>query len=309
MKDWIEYSAFMLAARLAGLFRFPAIAGFGAFAGSLVFLLTPVRKRVVSDNLAHAFPEKSQKERRRIAHGAYRNYGTSVFTMLWCRNRSEPELKSTVRLMNREVLDRYLQDRRGFILLSGHFGCWELIIHAVRLHLGRPVATIVQTQRNRRIDAVVDSIRTQWGNETIPMGPSSARESLRVLREGGVMAALADQSAARESIYVPFFGRPVAAHRGVAALCLRTGAPILMHFLIRRPDLAYDVVFEEIPAADLDGYNETNILELTRRHTAMLERYVRMYPDHWLWMHKRWKHTAYHEGSENAGGAADGVEA
>lgn len=297
----------MAAARVTALFRFPAIARIGAFAGSLVFFLTPVRKRVVFDNLAHAFPEKSAGERRRIAHGAYRNYGTSVFTMLWCRNRSEAELKRTVRLPERDVLDRYLHDRRGFILLAGHFGCWELIPHAVRLHLGRPFAAIVQVQRNRRIDAVVNGIRTQWGNETVPMGPSSARELLRVLKQGGIVLALADQSAARESIYVPFFSRPAATHRGVAALSLRTGAPILMHFLVRRADDTYDVVFEPIPSADLDGYNEANILELTRRHTALLERYVRMYPDHWLWMHKRWKHTASPREPGGTEGEGEGV--
>jgi KDO2-lipid IV(A) lauroyltransferase len=128
-----------------------------------------------------------------------------------------------------------------------------------------------------------------------------------VLKEGGIVAALADQSAARESIYVPFFGRPVAAHRGIAALSLHTGAPILMHFLIRQPDDTYAVAFEEIPTADLDGYTEENVLELTRRHTAVLERYVRAHPDHWLWMHKRWKHTAYHQEVQDQTADAPGV--
>jgi KDO2-lipid IV(A) lauroyltransferase len=307
MKEWIEYVAFMLAVRLAGMFGFPAIARVGAFAGMLVFRFTPIRKRVAYDNLRHAFPASSRDELRRIALGAYRNYGTSVFTLLWCRNRSEAELLPTVHVKNRELLDRYLHDRRGFILLSAHFGCWELITQAVRLHLGRPTALIVQTQRNARIDRVIVAIRGQAGNTTIPMGPASARESLRVLKEGGIITALADQSAARESVYVPFFGRPAATHRGVAALSLRTGAPILMHLLIRRPDDLYDIVFEEIPSADLDGYTDENILELTRRHTAMLERYVRQYPDHWLWMHKRWKHTAYHEEHQEKAAAAAGA--
>lgn len=200
-----------------------------------------------------------------------------------------------MRIADRTLLDRYLLDRRGFILLSGHFGAWELIVQGVRAHIGRPLATIVQAQRNRRIDAVIDGIRCQFGNTTVRMGPSSARELLKILHGGGIVAALADQSAARESIYVPFFGRPVAAHRGIAALSLRTGAPILMLFLLRSSDGCYDVRFEEVPSADLPGSTEENVLELTRRHTAVLERYVRNHPDHWLWMHKRWKHTAYHQ--------------
>jgi Kdo2-lipid IVA lauroyltransferase/acyltransferase len=306
VKTGIEYFFFSLATRLAGMLSYSSMTRLGALAGALVFRLTPVRKRVVFDNLSHAFPEKTEAGLRAIALGAYRNYGTAIFTLLWCRNRPEEELRRTVHLRNREVLDRFLHEHRAFILLSGHFGSWELITQAVRLHVGRPFTIIVQTQRNRRVDALVNSVRCRFGNTVVPMGPSSARELLRVLKEGGTIAALADQSAARESLYVPYFGRPVAAHRGIAALSLRAGAPILMHFLIRRPDRTFDVVFEEVPSADLTGYSEENILELTRRHTAMLERYVRLHPDHWLWMHKRWKHTAWHEQMQEApAGEAD----
>ena len=155
------------------------------------------------------------------------------------------------------------------------------------------MAVIVQRQRNRRIDALVDRIRTRLGNETIPMGPASARASLKHLRAGGVLGVLADQSGPKESIYIDFFGRPAATHRGVAALALRNRTPIVMAFLIRAHDGIYDVHFEPLPFDDLAEYSEEHIAELTRRHVGVLERMIRLHPDHWLWMHKRWKHTAH----------------
>jgi KDO2-lipid IV(A) lauroyltransferase len=64
---------------------------------------------------------------------------------------------------------------------------------------------------------------------------------------------------------------------------------------VRQADGVYDTTFEEIDQSDLTGYTDENVLELTRRHAAILEKYIRLYPDQWLWMHKRWKHTEQYE--------------
>jgi KDO2-lipid IV(A) lauroyltransferase len=68
-----------------------------------------------------------------------------------------------------------------------------------------------------------------------------------------------------------------------------------MGFLVRQPDGTYTLTLERVEQRDLLGYTEENIVELTRRHVAVLERWIRLHPDHWLWMHKRWKHTQYYE--------------
>ncbi|MBI1806750.1 MAG: lysophospholipid acyltransferase family protein, partial [Ignavibacteria bacterium] len=105
------------------------------------------------------------------------------------------------------------------------------------------------------------------------------------------VAIAPDQSGPMEGVFIEFFGRRVATHQGPAAFALRSGAPMQIGFIIRRSDGTYEVILEDIRTADLHGNTEANILELTRRHTAILERYIRRYPDHWLWMHRRWKHT------------------
>jgi KDO2-lipid IV(A) lauroyltransferase len=128
----------------------------------------------------------------------------------------------------------------------------------------------------------------------IPMGIST-REVFRTLQEGKVVAMLGDQSGPKESVFINFFGRPAATHRGAAAFSLKAGAPIVMLFLVRQKDGVYETQFEEVDRSGLEEYTEENVNELTRRHTAILEKYIRMHPDHWLWMHKRWKHTAYYE--------------
>jgi KDO2-lipid IV(A) lauroyltransferase len=294
MTESIEYFFFLAIRWCARRLSARQVSALGAQLGNAVFTLTRFRKAVTFDNLARAFPGKRDDEIRLIAAGAYKNYGRSILEMLWAGGQSEEDLLKTVRLGNRDVVEKYLRQPGGLILLSAHFGSWEFLVHGLRLQLGRPFTMIAQQQRNGKINALVAETRCRHGNTAIPMGVAS-REVFKRLLDGDIVLILGDQSASKASIYVDFFGRPAATHRGPAAFSLKTGAPLVMVLLMRQSDGSSEAVFEEVDRTGLDTYTEENIIELTRRHTAILERYIRLHPDHWLWMHKRWKHTAYYE--------------
>lgn len=156
---------------------------------------------------------------------------------------------------------------------------------------------IAQRQRNKRIDAMIEQARTRWNNKTVSMGVSS-REAFRALQDGAMMLILGDQSGPKEAVFIDFFGRPAATHRGAAAFSLKTKTPIIMTLMVRTNDGTYETVFEEIDKTGIEEYSEENVVELTRRHTAVLEKHIRLHPDHWLWMHKRWKHTEYYRSTQ-----------
>jgi KDO2-lipid IV(A) lauroyltransferase len=294
LKTWLEYLGFQTVRLVALLFTFRMASVAGRILGGAVFRWTSVRKRVTLENLARGFPEKTAAERRAIASDAYRNYGRAILEMLWAWKAPPEQLRRIVHPVNLHLAQDAHRRNKGLILLSAHFGSWELLLSGCALHLGWPIGAIVQKQRNRKIDALIDLYRSRFDVRTIPMG-QSVREVLKWLNERQVLVLLGDQSGSKESVYVPFFGRPAATHRGPAAFALKTGAPLVMQFLVRREDGEYDFLFEEVEYGDLKGYTEENIVELTRRHTVVLERFIRAHPDHWLWMHKRWKHTAYYE--------------
>jgi KDO2-lipid IV(A) lauroyltransferase len=300
MIDLFEYALFLLIRTVVCALPFSVAGRVGAFLGTAAYRVTGFRKNLTLENLRHAFPDMTEKERQRIAAAAYRNYGISVIEMIWAAHQPASELVGLVRLPDRTAFERGLAAGKGLIVVSAHFGNWELLVHSVRLRIGIPLHIIVQRQSNAYIDHAIDKGRRRHGNTTIPMGPS-AREALSALRNGAVLGVLADQSGPKESEFVTFFGRPAATHRGVAAFSLKTGAPLVLGLPIRQPDGTYEVIFEEIDRGGLDRYSEENIRELTARHVAALERFIRKYPDHWLWMHKRWKHTAFYQaGREEA---------
>ena len=294
LKSLIEYCFFVPVNFLARRCSYGRAGRLGSALGGIVWRRIPYRKEVSRDNLRLAFPAMAPGAIDAIAEGAYRGYGRALMEMLWSGGAGEDDLRAAMTLANPEVPLGALARGKGLVLLSGHFGAWELVVTSLPLLLGHPVTAIAQPQRNRFIDRVITANRNRFGSGTVTMH-RAPREVTALLREGKIVAMLGDQSGPKESTFVEFFGRPAATHRGPAAFSLRCDAPLVMFFFIRQGDGTYRAVFEEVDRSGLGGTSEEAIVELTRRHTAVLERFIRAWPDHWLWMHRRWKHTAYYE--------------
>ncbi len=295
----MEYALFRLLAVLVRPLSARSAQHVGAWLGLVILRLTGYRRSVTRDNLARALPELTRPERELILRDAYKNYGIAMVEMLWSYGQTPDVLAPLVRLKETRLLDNALARGKGCILLSAHFGSWELLLSSVRLHIPVKVTAIAQRQRNARVDAYIDLRRRRFNTVTVPMGPA-VREVLAALHRNEIVLILGDQSGPRESIFIPFFGRPSATHRGAAAFALRSGAALLALFLVRDADGKYTGTFEEVDTGGLHGSREEQIVELTQRHAAVLERAIRAHPDHWLWMHKRWKHTPGYEAERAA---------
>jgi KDO2-lipid IV(A) lauroyltransferase len=210
--------------------------------------------------------------------------------VFWFSHLTADKIKQIVSMPDTSVMDARLREGKGLIMLGGHFGNWELIAIAVGLISHHPLTIIVQRQRNRFVDAFMNKNRMLFGNKVVEM-ERAPREIISTLRNNGVVAILADQSGPQEGLFVNFFGRPASTHRGPAVFSVRTGAPIIMAFIIRGADGFYRVEFEEVDTRNVSGTDDEKVEQITARHVAMLEKYASRYPDHWLWMHKRWKHS------------------
>jgi KDO2-lipid IV(A) lauroyltransferase len=292
MKNALEYALFLLLFRLARSLPFRGASRVGGGIGALAFR-AGFRRAVAMDNLRHAFPEKSDPELRAIAVGAYRSYGKAMTQALWSAGATEEKLRSIIRLANPGVFHDAHKEGKGVVLLSAHYGAWELMASSLSLALNEKLVVVAQRQRNLRVNNLVDAIRGRFGCTVVHMGITT-RRLFQALRDGRTVGMLGDQSGPRESEFVPFFGRHAATHRGPASFALKSGAPLVFFALVRKDDDTYDAWMEKIDFSDLREYNPESVRELTRRHVAVLERWIRMHPDHWLWMHKRWKHTEYY---------------
>jgi Kdo2-lipid IVA lauroyltransferase/acyltransferase len=291
MRYWIEYIFFQIFSGIVRILPLKSAQRLGMYLGLTAYLCSPRRRAITLENLRHAFPEKSDEERKTIAKSSFQNYGIALIELLWFPNLDDGTIRMLVKPRNLDLLKKLYAEGKGLIVLSGHFGNWELVALGMAYLTQIPFTIIVQNQNNRLVNDVINRNRCLFGNRIVPMG-ISVREIIRTLGNNGIVAIAPDQSGDKDGgLYMEFFGRTTATHQGPAAFALRTGAPMLIGFMIRQHDGTYEVVVEEIETKDYNGYSEENVIALTQRHVRVLEDYIRKYPDHWMWMHRRWKHT------------------
>jgi KDO2-lipid IV(A) lauroyltransferase len=175
---------------------------------------------------------------------------------------------------------------RGVLLFTGHFGFWEInaLVHALRLH---PMAVLARPLDNPLLHGLLERVRGLTGNSVI-YRKGALRRVLRALAANQAVALLIDQHIHTNAVPVDFFNRPAATTTALAALALRTGAPVIPVFALPLPGGRFRMVYEHAveppPPDDPDA-----IRQFTQRCTDVLEMYVRRYPGLWLWMHRRWR--------------------
>lgn len=296
----IEFVAFQTVVFLVRLLPITGARWLGRKIGRLLFHPVGYRKEVTLSNLRRAFPEKPVAEIETIARGAYENIGISLLEFAWFPRMSLEQLRDMVHFDKPEVLQAAYDKGKGLIILSAHFGNWEVMGQSFVATFGFSVSGIAKTQSNPLVNRTINRWRSRIGNRAIPM-ETSLREILKALRNGEAVGLVADQAAPKENIAIEFFGTMVPTHQGPSAFCLKMGAPLVSVFSVRRPDGSYDAIVQEVPSEDLKGDSEENVIELTRRHVKITEDIIRKYPDHWLWQHKRWKHVPLGKNAEGSG--------
>lgn len=260
---------------------------FGRNAGRAVHKMG-IRRDVVEENLRFAFPEKTATWIDGVARAAYEHLGREATAMMRLSKLDRNGVIERTIPRGWDELQGALDEGRGLLLVTGHYGNWEIAAAAVAAR-GVPIAAIVRRQGNRLVDERLDELRRKLGVETIYQSQAPSRVP-RVLRANGVVGIVGDQDARRSGIFVPFFGRLASTHRGPALFALRLNAPVFSCIARRLPgkEVRYEVAGERVNVART-GDLEADVTALTAELAARLERQVRHAPEQYFWFHKRWK--------------------
>jgi KDO2-lipid IV(A) lauroyltransferase len=281
-----------LRAAAFGIGRLPAGVArhLGDALGGLAFRLLLRERRKALESLAIAFPEKSESERRALGLECFRHLGRCAFELA-CLNEMPSSLDSWVEwpAADRQRLERAVAQGRGVVLATGHVGNWEVLGQCLARSKIATLSAVARPTTDPRLTLWVDGLRMEGGLRSLWRGTDGAAKSiLRALRSGEMLALLIDQDTDVQSVFVPFFGRPAATPRAVADLVLRTNAPVMVAFCLRKPDGVYRVSIDEV-SFEPTGEREVDVVSLTARLTARIEEAIRRAPEQWVWMHRRWK--------------------
>jgi KDO2-lipid IV(A) lauroyltransferase len=260
----------------------------GESTGRAFYLSSGKLRRVGERNLEIAFPDLSPSQREKLLRGCFANLGRLLGLFSHFTKRPE-KLKAVIECEGLEHLHAAEAKGRGVILFTGHIGAWELSSFALSL-FGHPLSFLVRRIDNPKIEALVDRARTRLGNRTIDKR-SAAREMLRILESAGAIGILVDLNTLdREGIFVDFFGVSASTTFMLAKLALRTGAEVLPVFAPWDEKQRRFVLKIDEPLTFQSSGNEAeDVRRLTQMFTGVVEKYVRTYPEQWLWIHRRWK--------------------
>lgn len=268
-----------------------SVAKFFAF---LAFRILKIRRDVVFENLKIAFPEKNFPELYSIAYGCYKHYALMSLEFMKLSRWSPEKLEGMFEYEADEEIMSWIKGERGFVFVSGHFGNWEVGAAFLSKYF-RPCSVIQTRQSNSWIDNRMANHRRKWGMEII-YRRGAIQNSLKALKENRLVGLLGDQHIGERGIFVPFFGRLASTPPGPALLHYRAKTLLTFAYIVRTADFRFKAVVRKV-AGPGDVAEKPEYEKITEAYTKMLENAIRLYPDQYFWLHKRWK-TKYSKFTE-----------
>ncbi len=253
--------------------------------GDLLWWLLPGRRRRALDNIRLSIGrEMTPREIERLGRGSFQHVGMNLIEACRYFLRPTEVMLSQVHVEGVEHLRSAAARGRGVLVLTAHYGNWELLAAAHGL-TGLPLSIVIRPLDHPVLDELAARFRRRSDAELI-VKRQAVREVLQALRRGRMVGILLDQNATRaEGVFVPFFGVAASTSKGLAVLALRTDAPVVPVFLRRTADGRHcmDVSPPLMPPSDGD------VLAYTATFNRVIEGAIRRAPEQWLWMHARWR--------------------
>lgn len=283
-----------------------ALAPIGRSLGIAAFHSMRRYRLVATGNLRKAYGGNwSEGEIDRVARDSFRHLGITLIEFFLRQPRMRPEeVERDVRFAGQEHFEEAFSRGNGIILVTAHYGNWELM--GPRLVLaGYPVNAVSRTADDPGLEHMIESIRTRCGLRQIPRR-QAARQGLAALRRNEILAILLDQNTLEGGVFVPFYGFPASTATGPAVFALKTGAAIVPTFCIREPDGTHTMKAWPPIYPSPTGNRAQDVLSLTAEITGAIERQIREQPEMWCWLHNRWKLQPSETGPELSNSAVPG---
>ena len=286
----VEYVLYRSVAAAARRMSDESLLRWGSRLGSFARNVLRGRDRLAMRNLRASFPEKSEPELRHIADECWRHFGREALSYLKAQTLSLADIVERTPFVNRHILDDAVAEGRGVMLISAHYGSWEIAGLAIMAALKTGVRTVARPLDNSLLERDLVQLRARTGAEVVDRR-KAARVLMRGLAEKGVVVLLPDQAVQeREGVLVPFLGRPAWTTAAPARMAAHYGSTIVFGFCIPDGTRHRLEFIESIRVSELSG-EERDAEALTARINDVISRRIVSRPELWLWMHDRWKGT------------------
>ena len=238
-----------------------------------------IRQKEARKNIAIAFPRYSEARRELILKNSYIFFIRNTMQFL-----SFPKgfQNAHITVNGKEYLDKALTKKKGVILVTGHFGVWEIMLAWFGLNQ-YSMLVVGQKQKNSGADTFVNQLRENTGIKMIPR-KSSLEFMYEALARNNILTLASDQDAKKRGIFVKFFNLPASTPKGAGRFHLEYGSPLI--FVTCHLERPNNHVLDILP---IPTDSNSNIASITQSFTLMLENIITAYPEQYFWFHRRWK--------------------
>jgi KDO2-lipid IV(A) lauroyltransferase len=287
-----EYAALRLWCLVIGCFAIQTNLETARLMGLAWWFSSRRRREGAIDNLRQSFGGRySEAELRRIARRSYEHFA-QLYTV---------ELALTPRIINKWSWARYVElhqlgpalrellSERGVIMVTGHFGNYELLGLTI-CRLGIPLVAVMRPLDNPLVNRYLLEAR-EAGGLSLLYKKGATRSAEAILAAGGTLCFIGDQDAGRKGIFVDFFGRPASTYKSIGLLAMQQRVPIIVGAATRvGRGFRYRIAVQRIIQPEEWDDCDDPLRWITQTFSHALEDAIRQAPEQYLWAHRRWKH-------------------
>ncbi|NTW34469.1 MAG: hypothetical protein HGB12_17920 [Bacteroidetes bacterium] len=274
---------------LLSILPFFILYGISDFLYIIMYYIIGYRKKVVFENLRYTFPDKSEKEIKKIAHKFYRNLCDLIVEIIKAKTISSDALLKRLNYKNIDILDKYYNEGRSVLAICGHIGNWEWIGITIKLFLKHKGFAVVKPLTSNFWNKYMTKLRLRFAKE----GLVPFKQIFRVLvknKNFTTFTMLAgDQTPTKSEIeyLTSFLNQDTAVFLGTEKMAKSLNLVVLFLNIKRVKRGYYEIEFSVLT----EEPQKTENFEITEMHVKALENVILTHPDNWLWSHRRWKHT------------------
>ena len=291
--DWIDrlqYLGLRLVSMMLHCWPVELVQGGARLLGDFMYLVDRRHRDRALANLRRSFPEMPEARRKKLARESMRAmFMLGVEVLFTTRLIHVTTFTKYIEMGNfAPVLRLLLEKNQGLIVLTGHYGNWEILGYVLAT-LGFETTSVARPLDNPYINHWVLGVRERMGQKIIAK-KGATEDVTAALSEHGTVGFIADQNAGPKGIFADFFGRKASTYKSIGLLAMQYNVPVVIgyarrvnqtfRFRVGMSDIIYPREWKDQPDP---------LRYVTQRYTAAIEKFVREDPGQYLWVHRRWK--------------------
>lgn len=292
---WAEHAlnnGLIFGATYHGVRRLPVSVSYGMGKAGTWLAWKTMRRvtRALVDNLRQVSPELDERRLSELASLTYRSYAYDTIDFIRSLSTPPEALARRMANLDRGVFDRLLAEGKGILLVTAHFGSWELGAVVLRRLFDYPLTVVAMAEPSPGVNRIRRDMRISLGVEVLEVRQNieTPLQIRRRLAENRIVALLLDRHVGRDHVAVDFFGRRAHFLKTPSLLSSLSGAPMLSPWIIRQPDGRFHCYCDEPVWATRHGDSETTLQRATQAIADRLAAKIREYPHLWYQFYPFW---------------------